>query len=352
MRNITHRRAAACLLALSIAGSLYAAGTKEEARTVAAKDENTVTVYATSSFCGDWGPGPAMAKAFTEKTGITVNLVDAGSTGEMLTRLVREKDDPVADVAMGIPDNMATRIYDADILQTYDSAVLKDIPDFLKFDPQLRLLPYDYGNFAFVYDTEKLKSEDAPHSLEDLKDPKYAKKVILIDPRTSSVGMGLMLWTIEVYGEDHYLDWWKAMKPNTLTIADGWSSGYGLFTEGEAPLVISYTTSPVYHVMYDKTTRYQALVFPEGHDTTVEGVGLVKGAKHPAAAKELIDFALTDAQVTIALADSMYPANSSVTLPDAFQYAPKPEKNLSIDSATLLKNQNKWLDAWQQAMSE
>lgn len=348
------KKTSVCMAVLAMVAGfapLYANGTKEEARTNQALDENAVVAYATSSFCGEWGPGPKLAKDFEAKYGIKVQLVDCGSTGEMLTKLVAEKDDPKADAVFCISDNMATRVYDADVLATYDSPVLKDIPAFLQFDPKDRLLPYDYGNFAFVYDTERIPSDQIPHSLEDLKKPFFAKKVILIDPRTSSAGMGLLQWTIEVYGEDHYLDWWKAMEPNTLTIADGWSSGYGLFTEGEAPIVLSYTTSPVYHVLNEHTTRYQTLIFDEGHAATVEGCGLAKGARHPAAAKTFIDYALTDAQLDIAITDSMYPVNAAVELPEAFNYAPKPAKSLFMDSDTLMKKQNKWLDEWEKAMN-
>jgi ABC-type thiamine transport system substrate-binding protein len=55
---------------------------------------NVLTVYSSSSFCGEWGAGPSLAKAFQEKTGYTVNLVDCGSTGEMVTKLISEKDNP------------------------------------------------------------------------------------------------------------------------------------------------------------------------------------------------------------------------------------------------------------------
>lgn len=341
------------ILAMLVAGgSLLANGTKEESKAKQAQDESTVTVYSTSSFCAEWGPGPQLAKDFEEKTGIKVTLVDAGSTGEMLTKLVSEKDDPVADVVIAISDNLAPRIYDAGILTPYDSPALKDIPSFLKFDSQDRLLPYDYGNFGFVYDSEKIPASDVPHSLDGLTDPKFEKKVILMDPRTSSAGMGLLEWTIEVYGEDHWLDWWRKMKPNTLTVASGWSAGYGLFTEGEAPIVLTYTTSPVYHIINEHTTRYQTMIFDEGHNTTIEGLGLVKGAKHAAAGKELIDFVLTDEQLKIAVADSMYPVNSSLALPDAYQYAPKPAKNLKLDANLLERKQNEWLDAWEKEMSK
>lgn len=312
---------------------------------------NVLTVYSSSSFCGEWGAGPSLAKAFQEKTGYTVNLVDCGSTGEMVTKLISEKDNPKADVVVGIPTTMAEKIYQADLLATYESPMLKDIPTFLQFDPVHRLLPYDYGNFAFVYDTEKITGDMVPHSLQDLTDPKYKGKVILIDPRTSSVGQGLLFWTIEVFGEDHFMDWWKAMQNVALTIADGWSSAYGLFTSGEAPIVISYTTSPVYHVTYENTTRYQALIFPEGHDTTIEGVGILKSSRHLEAAKSFIDYMLSDGQIDIAMTNSMYPTNSSVKLPDAFTYAPKPPKDLYTDPATLAKKMDTWLTLWEQGMS-
>ncbi len=341
-----HNKLIAMAAAMLFSGSLLlAGGTKEKV-----PEAKELTLYTTSSFAGEWGPGPKIAKDFEKKTGIKVNLVDAGSTGEMVSRLVSEKDNPRADVVIGIPDSLASKIYEADILDSYESPMLSQIPDFLQFDPQNRLLPYDYGNFAFVYDSEMLTEEDLPHSLEDLLDKKYAEKVILIDPRTSAVGMGLLLWTIEVYGEEHYLDWWKQMKPNTLTISSGWSSGYGLFTEGEAPLVISYTTSPVYHVMYENTTRYKALLFSEGHSTTVEGMGIVKESHHLKEAKELVDYVLGDAQAFIATTNSMYPANSTCALPQAFEYAPKPQESLMLDAKEIEQKQDLWLDAWEEAM--
>jgi thiamine transport system substrate-binding protein len=271
---------------------------------------------------------------------------------EMMTKVISEADNPWADVVIGITDDMAQKVYDANVLERYESAALSDIPAFLHFDPSYRLLPFDYGNFAFVVDTERMKAEDVPTSLASLVDPKYKNKVILIDPRTSSVGLGLLLWTIEVFGEKEYLTWWKAMKENALTITDGWSSAYGLFTEGEAPLVLSYSTSPVYHVTYEETTRYQTVLFSEGHSTTIEGAGILSSSKQKGIAQKFVDYLLTEAQLTIALANSMYPVNSKTELPAAFDYAPKPQKSLSMDTKMLAKNLDRWLTEWTQVMSK
>ncbi len=342
-----HRSIVTVLAILLVSSLIFAQGKKE----TQISSQQEITVYAYDAFCGDWGPGPTIVTEFAEKTGIKVNLVSAGDAIEMLIKVSGEKNNPLADVVVGISDDMAAKAYGFELFEPYESPALASIPSFLQFDPHFRLLPFDYGNFAFVYDSQKLTGDMIPTSLGELTDPKYKNKVLLIDPRTSSVGLGLLLWTIEVYGEEGYLSWWEAMKPNALTITEGWSSAYGLFTEGEAPLVLSYTTSPVYHVTYEESTRYRSALFTEGHSTTIEAVGMLASSKKKEAAKAFIDFLLTDAQLDVATANSMYPTNSDTVLPPAFDWAPKPQKSLSLDALAIEQNLDRWLTEWTQVMS-
>lgn len=311
----------------------------------ASHEEDALTVYCYDSFSGDWGPAGKLIPMFEEKTGIKVNLVSAGDAVEMLSRLELEGDDTEADIILGISDDFAYRAYP--YLESYDSEYLADIPEELVFDKEHRLLPFDYGAFAFVYDSES--GIERPETLADLTKPEYEGKVILIDPRTSSVGLGLLFWTYNLYGED-YMGWWLKMKENALTITDGWSSAYGLFTEGEAPIVLSYTTSPVYHVMNENTTRFEALIFPEGHEATIEGIGIVRGTDRRAEAEAFIDFMLTDGQLDTAIANSMYPANDSIALPPAFDYAPKPDIIFQSSGISLDQREN-IIDIWAEEMS-
>lgn len=302
-------------IALVVAISLFAQPAVEN------NEEKTVTVYAYDTFCGDWGSSSTVIPLFEEKTGIKVNLVSAGSVGEMINKLLLEGDSTECDVVLGIPDELSEKVLP--LLSSYDAPELKNIEDRLKFDDTNRLLPFDWGSFAFVWDTEC--GLDKPTSLEDLTKDEYKGKVILIDPRTSSVGLGLLLWTYNALGDD-YIAWWKTMSKNALAIASGWSSAYGLFTEGEAPIVLSYTTSPVYHVMNENTTRYQALIFDEGHEVTIEGLGIMKNSKHREEAEAFVSFILSDAQENLAVTNSMYPSVSNTELPSAYEYAPVPEK--------------------------
>ena len=102
---------------------------------------------------------------------------------------------------------------------------------------------------------------------------------------------------------------------------------------------------------YEDSTRYQTTLFEEGHSTTIEGVGLLASSKNKEVAKAFIDFLLTDAQLEIATANSMYPTNSETALPPAFDWAPKPEKSLSLDARSIEKNLDRWLTEWTQVMS-
>lgn len=297
------------------------------------QDNNTLTLYSYDTFSGDWGSSATLIPLFEERTGLNVNVVSCGSSAEMINKLLREGENTPCDVVLGVSDDLAMRLYS--MLSPYDSKYISEIDSRLIFDKENRLIPFDWGIFSFVWDTES--NIEPPKSLWDLTKEEYKKKIILIDPRTSSVGYGLLLWTYNALG-DEWLDWWRIMKENALVFASGWSTAYGLFTEGEAPIVISYTTSPVYHVENENSTRYQALIFEEGHEATIEGMGITKYSKNRENAERFIDFILTEGQVELALTNSMYPSVSSTTLPPSYLYAPQPEKifTLSEEKGTSL----------------
>jgi len=335
-----------CILAgMFLPALVFGAGGKEEAR-----DVETLVIYAYDSFVSEWGPGPQVVPLFEEKYGIRVELVSAGDAGQVLSRAVMEKKNPRADLIIGIDNNLLSRALDAEILESYRSPGADMIPRELVFDPGFFLTPFDYGFFSINYDSEKIPNP--PRSLEDLTDPRFADSLILMDPRTSSPGLGFLLWTVQVYG-DRYLEYWDRLAPSILTITDGWDSGYSLYTSGEAPMVLSYTTSPPVHVEYDNITRFRTAVFAEGNYLQIEGMGILKNAPHREAARKFIDFMLTDPfQEVIPLTNFMYPINKNTPEPESFrEYAPKPEKILSLESSFIEQNQEKLVQDWVEFMA-
>ena len=297
-----------------------------------------VVVYAYDSFVSEWGPAPQLEKLFEEHSDYDLVFISVGDAAQVLSKATVERANPKADVLLGIDNNLFEKAKYSMILEPYVSHNLKEIPEHLLFDDKGTLSPYDWSNFAFIYDTQSDVPE--PKSLLDLTNEVYNKKIILMDPRTSTPGLGFVAWTLAQFG-DAAVNYWYALRPNILTMAPGWDTGYGLFTSGEAPLVISYTTSPAYHVEYDNTDRYKALIFPEGHPYQVEGAGIVKRCKNPEGAKEFIDFLLSEeAQSVLPLTQWMYPVADNVALPESFKSAPKATKNLSVDAQKLDRTLN------------
>lgn len=337
MKNIT--TIATLLIAMSF--SLFATSNSETKNAV---NTDELTIYAYDSFTSDWGPGPQIVPLFEEKYGVKVNLVSFGDAGSVLTKAISEKDNPKADIIIGIDNNLLAKALSNDILSPYSSDEVKKLNKDLRFDKKNSLVPFDYGYFSIIYDTESISNP--PKSLEDLTKPEYAKSLILMDPRTSSPGLGFLLWTKAVYGDD-YLAYWDRLKPSILTITDGWTSGYGLFTQGEAPMVLSYTTSPAYHVEYEETNRYQALIFEEGNYMQLEGLGILKGSKNILNAQKFVDFMISDeAQKIIPLTNWMFPVKESLELPESYNYALKPDISLQLDYDVIEKNYDSWIDEW------
>jgi len=333
------------LIALIVAAAtpLFAGGEREQAA-----DE--LVIYAYDSFVSEWGPGPVVVPIFEEKTGIDVTLISAGDAGQVLSRAILEMDDPQADIILGIDNNLLARALDAEILSTYKPEGIDKVPDEFVFDPEYHVIPYDYGYFSIVYDSKVLT--DPPSSLEDLTEPRFVDSLILMDPRTSSPGLGFLLWTIEVYGED-FPRYWRRLTDNILTITEGWDSGYGLFTSGEAPMVLSYSTSPAYHLEYEDTRRYRAIPFDEGNYLQIEGIGILEGAPNREAAEKFLDFVLTDDfQSVIPITNWMFPVVPETELPDGFEIAVVPEKSLILDYAEIQANYDRWIDMWLEAVVE
>lgn len=301
-----------------------------------------VIIYAYDSFSGEWGPGPEIARLFKEKTGMEVIFADCEDGGQVLSKAILEKKDPYADVVIGIDNNLWKQAYDEGILDSFVPSNANEVKAELwaKLNPlenivtdadvkssKATLTPFDFSPFAFIFNTKS--GIEAPKCLEDLTKDIYAKKIILMDPRTSTPGLGFETWVKTVYG-DRADDYMKRLEPSILTMTPGWSAGYGMFTDGEAPLVISYTTSPAYHIEYGEGDQFQALIFDDGHIMQVEGAGIVKGAKNKKGAQAFIEFLISpEAQNVIPLTQWMFPVNSIIALPKSYDYAPVPENILN-----------------------
>ncbi len=307
-----------------------------------------LTIYTYESFVAEWGPGPAIEKAFEATCDdCDIEFVALDSSAGILNRVQLEGDSSDADVVLGLDTNLMAIAEDTGLLAPsgVDTSGLT-LPIEWASDT---FVPYDYGYFAFVYDTEKL--DTPPASLAELVADPDGPKIILQDPRSSTPGLGFLLWMKYVFG-DEAKERWADLQPRILATTKGWSEAYfSMFLNEEAPLVLSYSTSPAYHIEVDGTERYQAAAFEEGHYLQVEVAARLAASDEPELAAEFLAFLVSpQAQASIPLGNVMYPvADLGDALPDAFSRLIEPNETLLFDPAEVRDQRKAWVDEWLEA---
>lgn len=286
-------------------------------------DRPQLTVYAPDYFASDWGPGPAIEAAFEAVCDCDLVYV----TGDVLPRILLEGDAHRADVVMGLTIDQTARARASGLFAPHgqDAAALT-LPIAWTDDT---FLPFDWSEMAFVYDDTRLP--EPPASFAALLDAPEDLKIIIQDPRASASGLGLMLWVEAVFGEGAE-DAWRRLAPHVLTVTRGWSEAYGLFTDGEADMVLSFTTSPAYHIIAEGDLTKHAAIWPEGHYLYTESAARTLAAPQPELADRFMAFILSpDFQRLMPEGNWSYPsALPEAELPEGFRNLPRPQKTLTF----------------------
>ncbi len=323
------------------AASLCAVALGAVAAQAQAQENPTLTIYTYDAFAASWGPGPALKEGFEAQCDCEVDFVAADSSIGALRRAQLEGDDTSADIILGLDtatvgEAMATGLFVEHGLE-FDGL---DLPlDWA--DPVFA--PVDYGYFAFVYNSEIV--ENPPASFEALAAMPEDFKIVIQDPRASTPGLGLVLWIKAAYGDDA-IDIWRGIAPNVLTVTNGWSESYDLFLSGEADMVLSYTTSPAYHLIAEGDDRFAAARFDEGHYTQIEVAGILSASENQDLARDFLAYLVTpQAQAVIPETNWMYPVTEPEGgLHEGFAQMIDPDPALLLESDAVTQNTRAWIE--------
>ena len=314
--------------------------------TAQAAAADTLTVLTYDSFTADWGPGPAIKAAFEKTCDCTLKFVTAGDGAALLARVQLEGRRSDTDVVVGLDTNLTARAAATGLFAPTGIGGTWDIPG--GWSDKL-FLPYDWGYFAFVYDKTKLKTP--PHSFTELAASKDS--IIIEDPRSSTPGLGLLLWVKKAYG-DKAGEIWKGLADNIVTVTPGWDQAYGMFLKGEADMVLSYTTSPDYHRIAEKDDTKAAAIFDEGQYMQIEVMGMLASSKHQELAKTFLAFMGSDAvQSILPTTNWMYPAKMPKQgLPEGYAAPIPADKALIYTPQEAADIRDTALQEWQQALAK
>ena len=341
------------LLGVLFGSGLAACG--DDADTVAG-DGNDVTLRLLTH--DSFAVSDGVLEAFTEDTGIEVELLQGGDAGTVVNQAILTNGNPQADVLFGIDSTFLTRALDADLFVPHEAAGLDRVDDELLLDEDHRVTPIDYGDVCLNYDKAFFAEAGipVPDSLDDLIDPMYADLLVVQNPATSSPGLAFLLASIEAFGEDGWEAWWGELRANGVQVVDGWEEAYNIAfsgggaSEGTRPLVVSYASSPPVEVLFAEPPVDEAPtgVIDASCYRQVEGAGILAGTDHEEEAGQLIDFLLSEAfQVDVPLSMFVFPARSGVELPEVFEeHAARPTEVFELPAQDIDANREDWIDRW------
>ena len=298
-----------------------------------------ITLVAYDSFPTKDTPLNAALAAFTAESGIVVNIVTAGDAGTMVTKAALTAGNPEGDVMWGVDNTLLSAATDAKVFVGDPTAV-------------------DFGDVCVNYDIAWFadRGVQIPTTLDDLLLPEYKNLLVVENPATSSPGLAFLMATIAHTGEASWQQYWTDLRANGVEVVDSWESAYyerfsgAAGSAGDKPLVVSYGSSPPAEVVFADPPRTDAPTGVIGSTCfrQIEYAGVLRGTKHPEEAARLTAFLLSEPfQKELPLTLFVYPANTSVALPEVFtKFAVVATNPFTFDPATIAANRQQWQDQW------
>ena len=301
-----------------------------------------LTIYTYDSFVSEWGPGPIIEKQFEETYQIDLDLVAVDSAATLLNKVILEGENTKADIVLGLDMNLFDIAKESNLFDKHSLTNLNDKLNLpINWESKI-FVPYNFGYFAFVYNNKNLKTP--PKSMDELINSTKAR-IVIQDPRTSTPGLGLLTWMKALYGDKKKKNWSKLNK-KIISVTKGWTDAYyNFFMAGEADIVLSYTSSPAAHIMFEENYDISASTFTEGNYISVEFAGILKSSTNKEMAHNFLNFMLSDEfQSIIPSTNIMYPV-TNIKLPDAYNELEIPTP-LQLKPKDINDNKEKWIDEW------
>jgi thiamine transport system substrate-binding protein len=271
-----------------------------------------------------------------------------------LNHYVQRKQSDVdidADVYLGLNTDDLVRIDseldDSLFADAGDVDGKSDVKSGLQFDPENRAVPYDTGYISLVYDGTTMT---APETFDGLLDDSVSGDLIAQDPGSSATGKAFLLHTIKQYGTDGYLDYWADLQANGVEVLGSWSDAYGAWSNGEAPMVVSYSTDQVFaDEAGDNLEKHQVRFLNDQGYANPEGMAIFEASDNAGLARDFMSFVLRpEVQGEIAVQNVQFPATTNAEVPsDYADLAQEPPEPVTFTYEELKGNVSGWVEDWE-----
>lgn len=326
--------------------------TNTTATTGSATQGGTLRVATYSSFTGEGTAGNWLKSAFeNEFSNATVEFATPENGVNQYVQRAKQGAPIDADLYVGLNTAELVRVrenLDTPLFRSVRNRLdrTSQVKNALRIDPQGRAIPYDTGYITLVYNANEVQN---PKTFDALLESRYEGDLITQNAQQSDPGRAFLLWSIIAKGENNYLDYWQRLLDNGVRVLSDWEPAYQAYTDGEAPMVVSYSTDQVFYHGPDVDMAKHQIGFLNGQGyANPETMALFADADNPALGRQFMDFVLTKkAQAEIAVRNVQFPAVRGVTPSEEFaKYAKEPPESVTFSYDELAGNVGTWVEEW------
>ena len=228
---------------------------------------------------------------------VTVN-VTRESTGVITSRLLAEKDNPVADVVWGLSATSLLVLKQEGMLEPYaPEGVDRILPQVKDTDETPSWVGIDAWETAWIVNKEVLKShgiDTVPTSYQDLLDPKYEGLIAMSNPASSGTGLLTVNGILTLYGEEEGWNYLDELDKNVAVYMHSGSQPAKETAAGEYGIGISFGYRCLQSAEEVGSDICEAVFPKEGSGWDMEANALVKKDNEKDIAKEFLDWAISD----------------------------------------------------------
>lgn len=263
-----------------------------------------------------WADWASQLAAIKENLGIEVPH-DNKNSGQTLSQLIAERDNPVADVAYyGVSFGITAK--NEGVVEAYKPAHFDEIPEGLK-DPDGYWFTIHSGTLGLFVNVDALGGAPVPKSWKDLLKPEYKGMVGYLDPSSAFVGYAGAVAVNRAMGgtlEDFTpaIEFFKELAKNDPIVPK--QTSYARVISGEIPILFDYDFN-AYRGKHTDGANVEFVIPEEGTVIVPYVMSLVKNAPHAENGKKILDFVMSDTGQAVWANAFLRPVRASAMSPEA-----------------------------------
>ncbi|MBO4819483.1 MAG: ABC transporter substrate-binding protein [Firmicutes bacterium] len=230
------------------------------------------------------------------------------STSEILAKVQEENGNPSADVSFGGTTDPYNEMVLADLLDAYDAKNASHLLSDKYKQADGKWYGIYTGMLGFFYNKDEIERLGVaiPQDFADLTKPEYKGLIWSSNYNTAGTAKLVVNTAIQKYGHDEGIQYLVDLDKNIEVYTKSGSGPSKNVGPGECAIGIGFLHDGIYQIVDNGYTNIGLVLPSSGTTCEIGATAILKGCKHPNAAKLWIEYALSPDCVNLAKENGSY----------------------------------------------